>query len=109
MLEELNLYPAASAEALQVLFIAFDEKSHQYAFGQLNQLRAAGINAELYPDPVKLKKQMKYANQRNVPYVVLIGSNEMETGELTFKNMESGEQEKLTTEVLLERLRKNNT
>ncbi|MFK7935093.1 MAG: histidine--tRNA ligase [Saprospiraceae bacterium] len=104
VLEELNLYPAESMETLQVLFVAFDEASHQYAFGQLNQVRAAGINAELYPDPVKLKKQMKYANSRNVPYVVLVGSNEMETGELTFKNMVTGEQEKLTTTAIIEKL-----
>lgn len=103
VLEELNLYPATSKDALQVLFIAFDKKSHQYAFAKLNQLRAAGINAELYPDPVKLKKQMKYANNRNVPYVVLIGDSEMESGKLSFKNMETGEQEKLSVEEIVAR------
>ncbi|MEL7250839.1 MAG: histidine--tRNA ligase, partial [Bacteroidota bacterium] len=86
VLEELNLFPQEDSAALKVLFIAFDAASHRYAFRCLNQARAASINADLYPDPVKLKKQMKYANDRNVPYVVLIGDQEMESGELSFKN-----------------------
>ncbi len=104
VLEELSLFPQEDRAALKVLFIAFDEASHRYAFRCLNQARAAGINADLYPDPVKLKKQMKYANDRQVPYVVLIGDQEMESGELSFKNMQSGEQEKLAIESIIERL-----
>ena len=104
VLEELNLFPQEDSAALKVLFIAFDAASHRYAFRCLNQARAASINADLYPDPVKLKKQMKYANDRNVPYVVLIGDQEMESGELSFKNMQSGEQEKLSMESIIERL-----
>ena len=104
VLEELELFPAEDSAALKVLFIAFDEKSHRYAFRCVNRLRAADINADLYPDPVKLKKQMKYANDRQVPFVILIGDNEMESGELTFKNMQSGEQEQLTIETIMERL-----
>ena len=104
VLEELELFPAEDSAALQVLFVTFDEKSHQYAFRCLNKLRAAGINADLYPDPVKMKKQMKYANNRNVPYVILIGDNEMESGELTFKNMRTGEQDQLSIEKIIARL-----
>ena len=104
VLEELELFPAEDSAALKVLFIAFDEKSHRYAFRCLNRLRAADINADLYPDPVKLKKQMKYANDRQVPFVILIGDNEIESGKLTFKNMQSGEQEQLTIETIMERL-----
>ncbi|MEL6657037.1 MAG: histidine--tRNA ligase [Bacteroidota bacterium] len=104
VLEELQLFPQEDSAALKVLFIAFDAASHRYAFRCLNQARAAGINADLYPDPVKLKKQMKYANDRKVPYVVLIGDQEMESGELSFKNMQSGEQEKLSLESIIERL-----
>ncbi len=96
VMEELDLFPESNPENLQVLFIAFDEKSHQYAFQQLTKLRQAGINADLYPKPTKLKKQMKYANDRQVPFVALVGDKEMETGMLAFKNMESGEQESLT-------------
>lgn len=104
VLEELELFPAEDSAALKVLFIAFDEKSHRYAFRCVNRLRAADINADLYPDPVKLKKQMKYANDRQVPFVILIGDNEIESGKLTFKNMQSGEQEQLTIETIMERL-----
>ncbi|MEL7424226.1 MAG: histidine--tRNA ligase [Bacteroidota bacterium] len=104
VLEELQLFPQEDSAALKVLFIAFDATSHRYAFRCLNQARAAGINADLYPDPVKLKKQMKYANDRKVPYVVLIGDQEMESGELSFKNMQNGEQEKLSLESIIERL-----
>ncbi len=104
VLEELQLFPAEDSAALKVLFVSFDDASHRYAFRCLNQLRAAGINADLYPDPVKMKKQMKYANDRQVPFVVLIGDNEMETGQLALKNMETGEQEQLTVEALIERL-----
>lgn len=104
VLEELQLFPAEDSAALKVLFVSFDDASHRYAFRCLNQLRAAGINADLYPDPVKMKKQMKYANDRQVPFVVLIGDNEMETGQLALKNMQTGEQEQLTVEALIERL-----
>ena len=95
VMEELNLFPSDVATDLQVLFIAFDDVTHRYAFKNLTQLRQAGINAELYPEPAKLKKQMKYANARNVPYTILIGSTEMESGLLTFKNMTTGDQQKL--------------
>lgn len=104
LMEQLDLFPANDPNRLRVLFIAFDEPAHRYAFECLNRLRAAGINSELYPEPVKLKKQMKYANNRNVPHVILIGSREMETGELSFKNMETGEQENLTLADIIGRL-----
>lgn len=104
VLEELELFPAEDAAALKVLLIAFDKETHRYAFGCLNQLRAAGVNADLYPEPVKLKKQMKYANDRKVPYVILVGESEMASGELSFKNMVSGEQEKLPLTTIVERL-----
>ncbi len=101
VMEALDLFPARSAADLQVLLIAFDDATHRYAFRCLNQLRAAGIHSELYPDPVKLKKQMKYANGRKTPYVVLIGSEEMHSGQLTLKNMETGDQEKMPVEAII--------
>ncbi len=96
VMEELDLFPANVAGSLHLLLIAFDEETHRYAFQLLGQIRAAGINAELYPEPAKLKKQMKYANDRRVPYVALAGSEEMAAGELSLKNMDTGEQERLT-------------
>lgn len=104
VMEECGLFPKTDAAALQILCIAFDGESHRYAFGVVHQLRQAGLNADLYPDPVKLKKQMKYANDRQVPYVILIGDQEMSTGQLTLKNMQTGEQEQLTIAAITEKL-----
>jgi histidyl-tRNA synthetase len=105
VMEELSLFPEDKANTLQLLFIAFDEKAHRYAFKALQQVRAAGINAELYPEPTKLKKQMKYADQRNVPYTVVIGDREMESGELAFKNMATGQQENLQLNAIIDQLK----
>lgn len=104
VMEELNLFPKEDAAALKVLLIAFDDETHRYAFKTLGSLRAAGINADLYPEPAKMKKQMKYANDRNVPYTLLIGSNEMESGKLTLKNMSEGSQEQLTIDEMVRQL-----
>lgn len=104
VMEELNLFPAGISEDLQLLFIAFDDTAHRYAFRALQRVRAAGIAADLYPEPAKLKKQMKYANDRNASFVALIGEEEMESNMLTFKNMHSGEQEKLRLDEVISRL-----
>ncbi len=95
VMQELKLFPENIAQSLQVLLIAFDANTHKKAFEYVQKIRSAGINAELYPDPVALKKQMKYANARAVPYVLLIGSEEVESGLLSLKNMMTGAQEKL--------------
>lgn len=105
VMEELALFPAQSAQALQLLFIAFDEAAHRHAFQALAQVRAAGINAELYPEPAKLKKQMNYANKREVPYTVLIGEAEMDSGQLTLKNMATGEQRHLPLTEIIDTLK----
>lgn len=105
VMEELALFPEDKANTLQLLFVAFDDKSHRYAFKALQQVRAAGINAELYPEPKKLNKQMKYADNRRVPYVVLVGDREMESGELGLKNMATGQQEGLRLEQIIEQLK----
>jgi len=104
VMKELNLFPEAIGQSLKLLLVAFDDAAHQYAFSCLNKIRAAGINAELYPEPAKLKKQMKYANARQVPYVILIGSDEMESGQLALKNMETGEQQKIALEQIIQQL-----
>jgi histidyl-tRNA synthetase len=101
VLEELNLFPKDQSSSLKVLFMAFDDAAHVYAFAALSKLRAAGVNSEIYPDAGKLKKQMKYANDRQVPFVVLVGEEEMSTGLLSFKNMETGTQEKLAIEEII--------
>ena len=104
VMEELNLFPADNPASLKVLFMAFDEATHRYAFRCLTQLRAAGINADIYPEPGKLKKQMKYANDRQVPYVILVGEDEMQTGKLALKDMASGEQAVLGVEEVIGKL-----
>ena len=105
VMEELKLFPEDSATRLKAVFLAFDEASHRYAFRCLRQVRAAGINAEIYPEPTKMAKQFKYVDKRNAPFAVVIGSNEMASGQLAFKNMRTGEQEGLRLEEIIERLR----
>ncbi len=104
VMEELDVFPKEVSQTLDLLFIAFDEDTHAHAFDCLNKVRAAGIASELYPAPVKLQKQMKYANSRRVPFVALVGSQEMEENVVALKNMETGEQEKINLDVLIEKL-----
>lgn len=101
VLEELNLFPKSAAQGTKVLISNFDEAAELYALPILQQLRTAGIAAELYPSSAKLKKQMSYADGKNIPYVILIGDDEMESGLLTLKNMESGEQQKLAVDAIV--------
>lgn len=104
VMKELGLFPEKAADSLQLLLVATDEQAHYHAFRLLGQVRAAGIHADLYPQAAKLKKQMQYANNRQVPYVAIIGSEEMAAGEVSFKDMASGEQARLKPEVMIERL-----
>jgi histidyl-tRNA synthetase len=103
VLEELDLYPKNAESSTEVLMVSFDEESWKYSLKVLHRLRTANVKAELYPEPVKLKKQMKYANDKQIPYVILVGSEEMKTGDLTFKNMKEGTQESLNAESILKR------
>jgi histidyl-tRNA synthetase len=104
VLEELNLFPQSTQQTTKVLISNFDSQAERYALPILQQLRNRGIASELYPAAAKLKKQLSYADDKKIQYVILIGSEEMESGQLTLKNMESGEQEKLTTAELLNRI-----
>lgn len=106
VLEGLNLFPEALAESPLVLLAAMDETSHEYAFGCLNQLREAGLVAELYPEPGKLKKQFEYAAKRGIGHVAIVGENEMQTGKLTVKNQVTGEQEVMDLDLLIKILSK---
>ena len=100
VLEELKLFPQSTSESTKVLISNFDEKAEKFALPLLQTLRDKGISAEIYPSSAKLKKQMAYADDKNIPFVILIGSDEMETGLLSIKNMKSGEQQKLTAEEI---------
>ena len=101
VMEELDLFPNNVEQDIKILFIALDEASHMYAFRQASQLRSVGVACDVYPEPVKMKKQMAYANARNVPYVAIIGESERESNVVTLKNMVSGEQSSLTYDEVL--------
>jgi len=101
VLEELKLFPESASEGTKVLISNFDSAAENYALPLLQQLRNAGISAEIYPSSAKLKKQMSYADDKKIPFVILIGSEEMETGLLSLKNMKSGEQQKITAEQII--------
>ena len=101
VLNALDLYPKEAVNSTQVLFINFGETETAYCLPIVGKLRQAGIRSEIFPDKAKMKKQMSYANAKNIPFVVLAGENEMAAGKVTFKNMESGEQTLVTAEELI--------
>jgi histidyl-tRNA synthetase len=105
VLAELQLFPASAEQGTKVLISNFDEEAESYALPILQQLRSNNISAELYPSSAKLKKQMSYADDKKIPFVMLIGGNEMESGKLTLKNMESGLQESLSVEEIIAKLK----
>ena len=100
VLNQLDLYPKDSVTSTQVLFINFGDKETAYCLPIINMVRAQGVRAEIFPDSAKMKKQMSYANAKQIPFVVLAGENEMNTGKVTLKNMETGEQQLLTPDEL---------
>ena len=106
VLEELNLFPATVINTVDVLFINFGEAEALYGLKAIKELRKANINAELYPDAAKMKKQMTFANKRDIGYVVLVGANEVANSTFTLKNMQSGEQEELNLKQLKDTLNK---
>ena len=95
VLEELGVLPSLEADFTQVLFVNFGDKEADYCLKVLSDLRKAGINSELYPDSAKMKKQMNYANKKSIPYVILLGEDEMNSGLLSVKNMKDGSQSNL--------------
>ena len=105
VLNALDLYPKDSLTTSQVLFINFGQQETAYCLPIVAQVRQAGIRAELYPDSAKMKKQMSYANAKQIPFVVLAGESEIAAGKITLKNMETGEQQLLTPAELIEKLK----
>ncbi|MDY3103813.1 MAG: histidine--tRNA ligase [Prevotella sp.] len=92
VLNDLDLYPKATTNSTQILFINFGEKETAYCLPLVNEARNHGISAEMYPDSVKMKKQMSYANAKQIAFVAIAGENEMKENKITIKNMETGEQ-----------------
>ena len=103
---EMNLFEQMhlNESSTKILLVNFGKKEEQYALTVLQKLRAAGVNSEIYPDAAKMKKQMSYADACKIPYVLLIGDEEMQSGKLTLKNMMSGEQNRLDVEELIKKL-----
>ena len=101
VLNALDLYPKDSVMGTQLLFINFGQAETQYSLPVVAKARQAGIRTEMYPDAVKMKKQMSYANAKAVPFVALAGENEMQQGKFTLKNMTTGEQQLVTPDELI--------
>lgn len=105
VLNQLELYPAHTTQTTELLFVNFGEKEIAFVLPVLQELRNAGVRAELYPDTAKMKKQMTYANNKGIAYVAIVGEDELAQGMILLKNMETGEQQSLTPEALLKQLR----
>lgn len=101
VLNQLNLYPEEAVCRTRLLFTNFGEKETAYSLPLLLKVRQSGVAAEIYPDSVKMKKQMSYANSKHIPFVAIIGENEMNEHKLTLKNMVTGEQQLLTADELV--------
>jgi histidyl-tRNA synthetase len=101
VMEELGIFPESLDHSHQIIFIATDTDCHHRAFQYATQLRQAGVNCDIYPEPARLKKQLKYVNDRNFKYAAIIGEEEFQSGKITLKNMESGDQTVLTPKELL--------
>lgn len=102
VLNQLDLYPKDSLQTTQVIFVNFGVEEEAYCLGLLSQLRQAGIRAEIYPEAAKMKKQMSYADAKKIPFVALVGGNEMAEGKINLKNMTTGEQTMVTIGELID-------
>ena len=105
VLNALNAYPQDAVVGTQLLFINFGEQETAYCLPAVAKAREAGIRTEIYPDSSKMKKQMSYANAKQIPFVALAGENEMSEGKLTLKNMLTGEQQLVAIEELIEKVK----
>ena len=101
VVNQLDLYPEDASFGTQLLFVNFGEAEAAYVLPVLAKVRAAGIRAEIYPDSAKMKKQMSYANAKAIPFVAIVGENEMNEGKVMLKNMATGEQSLYTPEELV--------
>lgn len=100
VLNQLELYPKEAVNSTKVMFVNFGDRETEYVLPVLADIRTKGINAEIYPDSAKMKKQMNYANDKHIPFVALAGENEMNENKFTLKNMITGEQSLVTAEEL---------
>jgi histidyl-tRNA synthetase len=101
VLNQLNLYPESAVTTTQLLFVNFGEAEATFCRQALLKVRNAGIRAEIYPDSAKMKKQMSYANAKQIPYVAIVGETELAEQKINLKNMLTGEQQLLTVDELV--------
>ena len=101
VMSQLNLFPQETIDSTKVLFVNFGEKEEMYCLPIVSKLRKSGVNAEIFPDQAKMKKQMTWANQKNIPFVALVGEQEMEQGKINLKNMLTGEQQLVDVEEMI--------
>ena len=104
VLNQLDLYPSHITSAVKVMFVNFGQEEAMQSAKYIARLREASISAELYPDATKMKKQMSYADDNNIPFVAIIGESELQNSTITLKNMISGEQQSVTIEQLIQTL-----
>ena len=104
VMDELGVFPDNQTASTKVMITNFDATAEIFGLGVLKKLRDAGINAEIYPEAVKIKKQFEYADRKQIPFVLIIGSEEIETGNLALKNLQTGQQRPLRLEEILAEL-----
>ncbi len=105
VLNQLELYPTDAIKGTTLLFINFGEEDTLYSLKALSEIRKAGIPSEIFPDAAKMRKQMSYANANQINYVAMIGENERKANKITLRNMSTGEQDLLTLEELIQKLK----
>ena len=106
VMNELNKFPDTILHTTKVLFANFGTEEEKFSLKLLSDIRKEGIASEIYPDSSKLKKQLEYASRKQIPFVVLIGKDEMENGLLTVKDLASGEQSRMSREEFISKLKK---
>ena len=104
VLTELDLFPENVLQGTKVIFLSFGEDELRYALSCASRVRATGISTEVYPEPAKIKKQMAYADQKHIPYVAIVGTNEMQNATIMLKNMLTGEQRQMPLQELIQLL-----
>ncbi|MDP4187585.1 MAG: His/Gly/Thr/Pro-type tRNA ligase C-terminal domain-containing protein, partial [Bacteroidota bacterium] len=103
---QLDAYPKNAIASTKILFTNFGKNEEAHCLPLLKKVREAGVSAEIYPEAAKMKKQMSYADNKNISFVALVGENEINEGLITLKNMKTGEQIKVTPEQLISKISK---
>ena len=101
-MDELGIFPESNLEKTKALITHFDEKGFEYGLQILHKMRSAGIPSELFPETGKIKKQLTYADKKQIPFVIILGDNEIQEGKVSLKNLNSGTQETVSIDRAIE-------